>query len=202
MSNLIAHSQQQWVTALFQLAPTGPAWDVAPDTSKFQTFQALADNYARFDSAVIDLLSEMSPATTTFLIDEWELDFNLPDPCISDNLTIEQRRLNLQAKVIRKDALTVEFLETLGDFLNLDITVVVTDILEITVFAGPTAITQEFNCNSACNEPLRNFGNQVLECTISAAVIAGADVIYKYAPVVVGDPMLNIPAIDEAVLVP
>lgn len=87
--------------AFNDLLPTGPAWPREPDT----TFQkAVAGLSAIWGSLVeqlaeVLLVQESDPRSTVILLPEWERAWGLPDKCLAEPLTIEDRQRALVHKM-------------------------------------------------------------------------------------------------------
>lgn len=92
-------SANQYREQLQALLPSGAAWPRNQGAILTATLDALAQELARVDVRMGDLLNEADPRTTNELLTEWERSRGLPDPCVTGPLTSDQRRNNLVAKV-------------------------------------------------------------------------------------------------------
>lgn len=74
--------------------PPGRLWDALRETGSLadDLLAALAEEFARVDQRVDDLLDETDPRTTLEMLSEWEAWAGLPDACTGDFDTIQQRR--------------------------------------------------------------------------------------------------------------
>jgi uncharacterized protein YmfQ (DUF2313 family) len=79
---------------LASLMPTGALWTaVGEDDSRMrQVLAGIAPTLERLEAAGYDLLTELNPATTVALIDDWEAVYGLPDACMTPATTLQQRR--------------------------------------------------------------------------------------------------------------
>lgn len=81
------------------LLPRGAAWPRDPGAVLTNVLDGIAQEFARVDLRVDNLLEEIDPRTTYELLDDWERVHGLPDPCVTDTLTTDQRRANLVTKM-------------------------------------------------------------------------------------------------------
>lgn len=97
----MARTQEQFRQALANNLPTGEAFKAKGivGTVMYKLLLALAYIYWRLDIRANDLINEMFPQTVTESLDEWELEYGLPDDCYSDiALTAAERQKILLAK--------------------------------------------------------------------------------------------------------
>jgi len=93
MPEPLRHSGDAYGDAFAALLPSGIAWPRDPDTVLMMLVRALAEEWARVDGRGADLLGrEADPRATIELLGEWESAFGLPDPCVAEPLTIEDRQ--------------------------------------------------------------------------------------------------------------
>jgi uncharacterized protein YmfQ (DUF2313 family) len=97
----VRRSGDDYTRALLQLLPTGQAWPRSPASILAQACAGLADYWGFVDGRAADLLeTESDPRATVELLTDWERNWGLPDPCISNPPTaLEPRRQNLVAKM-------------------------------------------------------------------------------------------------------
>ncbi|MDX2308091.1 MAG: putative phage tail protein [Hyphomicrobium sp.] len=74
--------------------PLGVAWAMfrTPGKMARRLLEAYAAAYDDLSSALCRLVAELDPRTTTELIGEWETGLSLPDQCLPDATTLEERR--------------------------------------------------------------------------------------------------------------
>lgn len=78
----------------------------------------VADEPVRLYGRVDDLLSEAHPATVTELLEDWEREFDLPDPCVTSEQDLSARRAALLSRLSGSGGQSrqyfIELAETLG----------------------------------------------------------------------------------------
>lgn len=82
------HDAAAYANLLKQLLPEGPAWECEEIHS---LLESLAQEMARSDQRIYQLLNEMDPAGVNELVPEWEEVMNLPDPCLGPSPTYSDR---------------------------------------------------------------------------------------------------------------
>lgn len=97
----VRRTGDDYAQAMLNLLPAGAAWPRDPTTTLVMTVYGLADYWGFVDQRAADLLEiESDPRTTTELITDWERNWGLPDPCISNPPTdLASRRADLVAKM-------------------------------------------------------------------------------------------------------
>lgn len=96
MDKHVRRSGDDYVGALAALLPTGPAWPRDSDSALMKLIDGMAQQWGRVDARAADLLEqEADPRTTYELIDDWERNWGLPDPCFAGAHTISERRVIL-----------------------------------------------------------------------------------------------------------
>ncbi len=97
----LAKNADQWTRFLVDHMPPGFALDLAEGGLFRRTFEALAIEFARFDSLVDDFLTELDYTTTTELIGDFERFLDLPRSCQTPPVTLELRRAIVAAVLNR-----------------------------------------------------------------------------------------------------
>lgn len=93
-------SLADYASALRALMPRGRVWSDDPESIQGKVLTSLAGAMERSDAAAADLLADVFPATTTDLLTEWESSLGLPDPCVGEGATLEQRRAQVVARLV------------------------------------------------------------------------------------------------------
>lgn len=93
-------SLNDYAAALMGLAPSGRVWPDDPDSTQAKVFTGLAGALQRSDARAGMLLADLFPATTDQLLPEWEASLGLPDPCVGEGATAEQRRAQVVARLV------------------------------------------------------------------------------------------------------
>jgi uncharacterized protein YmfQ (DUF2313 family) len=100
MPEPLRRSAEAYADAMAALLPTGIAWPRDPETALMMLIGALAEEWARVDGRAADLLGrEADPRATLELLADWETTFGLPDPCVAEPLTLDDRRAALTGKM-------------------------------------------------------------------------------------------------------
>lgn len=180
------------------LLPPGRAWPRDPDSVLSKLLHALAGVFARTHRRALDLIEEADPRTTNELLTDWERVAGLPDKCAPAGATTQERRDALVARLTARGGQSRQFFIDLAAQLGYVIT-----ITEFTPFrAGqssasdsltngywpyawqvnaPETTIREFRAGqAAAGEPLRRWGNELLECVIGRAKPAHTILIFAY----------------------
>lgn len=175
------------------LMPRGPAW-----ADGDALFTAPADEWARAHNRAYGLLAESDPRTTAALLPDWERVAGLPDPCVTDAQSTEQRRAALVARLTQVGGQSRTYFIGLAEALGYP-GAAVTEFGPATCngncndavfseawrYAWRLDLTQETaiftaTCNSNCNDALRSWGNTALECVVSRLKPAHSTVLFAY----------------------
>ncbi|MBI3453378.1 MAG: DUF2313 domain-containing protein [Rhodospirillales bacterium] len=181
------------------LLPRGWAWPRDPDATLTGFWRSIAEEFSRTGRRMGDLLDiESHPGAALEMLTDWERVAGLPDPCAGQAATLSERRNRLIQKLTARGGQSRQYYIDVAAVLGFEIT-----ITEFRPFTANSACDQpcrpdywrygwqvnapavriyQMDCNSACNEPLRSWGNQALECTIRRLKPAHSVVIFAYAP--------------------
>jgi uncharacterized protein YmfQ (DUF2313 family) len=90
----VRHDAGDYQQGFSDLLPTGPAWPRDDDTALMRLLAGLSEIWGgEVDGRAADLIErESDPRATLTLLPEWERAFGLPDPCLSEPLTIPDRQ--------------------------------------------------------------------------------------------------------------
>lgn len=194
----MAMTGEQYAQQLDALLPQGLAWPRETDTRMRALTRALAEEFARVDARGDQLISEAIPATTVEMLTDWERVAGLPDPCVPSGQTLQERRNALLTRLAGTGGQSREFFIALAEYLGFAIT-----ITEFRPFraginrAGdaiygddwrhawrinaPAVTIFEFRAgHSAAGEPLRKWGNELLECVFSRIKPAHTVLLFGY----------------------
>ncbi|UVL54717.1 YmfQ family protein [Pseudomonas sp. B21-035] len=82
------------------LLPPGPAWDRELNPQVDALLAAAAQELAREDLRVADLLTESEPDTVRELVPDWERVMKLPDPCLGESPPFDDRQLAVRRRLV------------------------------------------------------------------------------------------------------
>ncbi|WVR18345.1 hypothetical protein y223_00065 [Bordetella phage PY223] len=192
------NGQQYAEQQLDALLPQGLAWPRESDARMRALTRALAEEFARVDARGDDLLREVLPSTTVEMLSDWERAAGLPDPCVPSGQTLQERRNALLSRLAGTGGQSRAFFIELAAYLGFTIT-----ITEFRPFragishAGdalynddwrhawrinaPETTIIEFRAGlSAAGEPLRKWGNELLECVLNRIKPAHTVLLFGY----------------------
>jgi uncharacterized protein YmfQ (DUF2313 family) len=192
------HTIAEYRNQFKALLPPGRLWDALRTDGNLvhALLTALAKPFAIVDKRAGDLLAEIDPRSTTELLTEWETWTGLPDICTGSLATLQQRRAALLQKLTgvggQNRAYFIGLALALGYVVTID---------EFKVFTCESACDQpihdeawrftwrvnapaetiiEFTCESPCTDPLRAWGNALLECVIGSVSPAHTNLLFGY----------------------
>lgn len=175
-------SVEDYKRVLYALMPPGPAFE-----SSDLLLDGLAAEFARCHNRIVDIVKESDPRTTTELLDAWETDAGLPDPCdgiFEVETPLSERQRILCAKLLSTGGQNAAYYKQVAKELGYDIEVhgYCQHTVESCVsepINGPdwvfafAIVAQEETIRDASVEddvdtPLRWWGNRRLECKINS----------------------------------
>lgn len=192
----MAVKTQQYLSLLKSLLPRGIAWVDAVNNDLGQLLHGLAEELARVDAREDALIDEADPRTTYEMLPDWERAFGLPDPCVGEDLTLEQRLESLYAKVTNTGGQSRQFFIDLAASLGYEVTITefspytVNDSVDHPLYGddwwfawqvnAPENTVDYLTVNSDVDTPLASWGNERLECSINRLKPAHTQVIFAY----------------------
>lgn len=192
----MAVSTEDYLQQLQALLPQGPAWSREQDTVLTKLLTAFAEEFARVDLRIDNLLNEADPRTTNELLTDWERVAGLPDLCTGIPATIALRRELLVSKLTNVGGQSRQFFIDLAAKLGYTITITefkrfrvtsrVNDPLNDADWVHTWRVNsaqntvRKFTATSRVNEPLASWGNLALECVISRLKPAHTHVQFAY----------------------
>lgn len=189
---------QQYAEQLDALLPQGLAWPRESDARMRALTRALADEFARVDARGDDLMREALPSTTVEMLADWERAAGLPDSCVPEGQTLQERRNALLSRLAGTGGQSREFFVALAAHLGFTITITEFRPFRAGVSAAGDALTNDdwqyawrvnapavtiisFRAGaSAAGEPLRKWGNQLLECVLNRVKPAHTVLLFGY----------------------
>lgn len=187
-----------YLSLLQALLPPGAAWTREPAADLTRTLQALAEELARVDIRVEDLLAEIDPRATHELLADWERVAALPDIVSANAQTVAERRAALVAKLTNVGGQSRAFFIALAARLGYTITITEFRPFRVGINAvgdpltngdwgftwqvnAPAVTVRDFRVGAgAVGEPLRSWGNDLLETVINKYRPAHTHVIFAY----------------------
>lgn len=203
-AQLAPHSADAYKAQLAALLPRGRAWPREDGSILMQLMQAEADELARVDGRISDLLEEVDPRSALELLEDWERVAGLPDGCIPAPDSIAERRAALLSRVTGQGgqsrayfielaarigyAITIDEFRPFaagslaGEDLNGDAWAHTwrVNVQPAAVDTGTGFTITYFTAGSNAGERLAGFGSLDLECVISRARPAHTTVLFSY----------------------
>lgn len=181
---------------LLALLPQGVVWPQHKTSVLSQVLYAFADEFARLDASINDLLKERSPLQSLALLDEWEQDYGLPEPCISPATSDVARRAAILAKILAVGGYTKAFFlqvlqgydidAQIEEFMPYDVDADVDtpiydqDWIFAWMITLPADTLRVFTVLDGVDAPLAEMGNGFVECLIKRLVPAHVFTLFNY----------------------
>jgi len=182
---------------LQKLLPAGPAWEFEEGDNGYKLLDAWAEELARVQSEIDSLVNEADPRTTYRLLPDYERIFGIPTDCMAYvDQTIDQRRKALLAQMTSTGgqsiayfialALTAGFVITITEFRPFTVGMAVNEPIYDSNWAYSWMVNSALNTItdaivlSVVNDPLRAWGNELLECILRRFKPAHTTVIFSY----------------------
>ena len=190
----MARSLDQYSHMLLALLPRGYAWPT--DGALGDISMALAEELQRIEGRAEGLLDEADPRTVIELIEDWEGDWGLPDPCLGQLGTLQQRRELLTNKIV---GIANQSRQTYIDrAADLGYAITITEYTEGDAISGHPQIplldaAYVIQINSTVNtidprtysafygEAYATWGNEILECALNAIKQSHRLLIFNYS---------------------
>lgn len=196
----MALGAENYLHQLQSLLLRGAAWTREVGSTLTNLLTGIAQEFARIDARTDDLINESDPRTTNELLEDWERVAGLPDPCVTIEQTIEQRRVALVSKVTMQggqsrpyfidmtasmgypNATIEEYEPFLCGMSGCGDAIWSEDDRYVWQINLPSdgAITY-FSCGeSVCGEPLQAWGDEAIECRINKFKPAHTTAVFAY----------------------
>jgi uncharacterized protein YmfQ (DUF2313 family) len=187
----------QYQEQLIKLTPPGAALPSQNDTTWARLLGALGIELSRIDGRMGQLINEAFPYTTYELLTDWERVTGLPDTCVTEEQTVEQRQravalrlstvggasaqyfINLAAEI----GFTIEvetFVAMTTDTGYVEEPVYSDDWVYVFIIHAPEVTVEYLNVEGAVGERLVTFGNEALECAINRVKPAHMTAVFAY----------------------
>lgn len=187
---------QDYRGLLFSLLPPGMVWPVEPESNVQRLLDGSAQEFARVDARVADLLVEADPRRALYLFEEWEASYGLPGDCAPADQSMSDRRAALVGRVVSQGGMrAADYIELAAGLGYEDIQII--ELREATVevntptgYAGaaigddingsdwdstwrvllPNGVVRESVVDEAqIGDPLRSWGDELIECALREA---------------------------------
>lgn len=181
---------------LRNLFPRGRAWNDDPSSFLYKLRMAIAEELARIHSRSLNLQEELDPRTTDELLSDFERVLDLPDDCITEEQTFEQRRQAVVARLIAQGGASPQYFIDLAAAMGYTITITeyrpfrvgyssAGDELTDEEWAltwkanGATDVLQHAVAGSPAGTPLAWVDNELLPCTFGKLKPAHTNLIFE-----------------------
>ena len=183
----MALSASDYRDQLQGLLPAGPAWPTDDASALTKLLNGLAVELARVDTRADDMLAESDPRTAYETLADWEIDAGLPDACwiLYGGTSVASRRAALVMRLTSRGGQSPAYFTGLAGLLGYP-SASIAEFMPMTCVSPcnaslntasvgwphtwrlqlPTARVTVMTCDSACNDPLRDWGDDALECVI------------------------------------
>lgn len=191
---------QDYLWQFQRLLPRGRIWHRGWGTVQAEDLLTLMPTWARLHASANGLIPDAFPCSTVNLLPEWEATLGLPDPCIGELDTLEERQQAVCLKFTARGGQSAEYFIRLAASLGYTITIetfrpfyasegrvdepLYDDqwgyVWQVNVIGGANTIIYFRVGDSTVDEPLVAFGNTTLECLLTAAAPAHTQIIFAY----------------------
>lgn len=191
-------SVEQYTSALQGLMPSGLVWPRDTDSVQTQVLAAQAEEFAQSDTDALSLLAGAFPSTATIMLKEWESALALPDDCAigeSDSIALRQKAVKTkltstggqsvdyfiaQAKALGYSITITRFRRAMAGMSGAGAAINGDDWPFVLLVTAPeTTITYAMAGANYAGDPLRSWGNKLLECRLTS--MAPSHEIIKFA---------------------
>lgn len=190
-------SADDYLAQLLSLLPQGGAWPRDPGSVLYRLLSGFAPALARFHARIIALWDEIDPRSAGAFLIDYERVTGLPDPCLAGGLDSDAtRRQVVYARWAGSLTPTKANITALA--ADLGYTVQLTEHraarcsmacidqlsgldwgFAFTVRSGETTV-RVFDCTGTCIDPLRSWGNALLECAVNRVKPAHTVALFAY----------------------
>ena len=174
-------SASDYYNQLVALLPSGPAWDIAPNSLLSEFLDAWSQEFARIQTRADTLVNEFDPFLTSELLTDYERVFGLPTDCLTNTaLNLTQRHANLVTQMTSTGGQTAAYYVALA--ARAGYTITITDFISPNVWRVNTTLNtiNYFTVNGGVNEPLAIWQNTTLECLINRYKPAHTQALFAY----------------------
>lgn len=120
----VRRSGDDYAVALMTLLPQGQAWVKSVGTALEKCCTGLSQIWGYVDGRAADLLErESDPRLTIELLPDWERNWGLPDPCLTEPLTIADRQRVLVQRITMLGGQSHAWFHEIAGWLGYEITI-------------------------------------------------------------------------------
>jgi uncharacterized protein YmfQ (DUF2313 family) len=183
---------------LQKLLPRGLAWPRLQGTVLGRLLEGLGVELWRVEQRALDLLREADPRTTSELLADWERVAGLPDPCTGTLESAAARRAALASRLGSLGGQSRAYFIGLAASLGYEVSITEFDAFHAGMTVGqplygtdwqfawqvnaPEVSVRTFVAGAGvAGDPLRDWGNELLECTFARVKPAHSVVIFAYS---------------------
>lgn len=184
---------------LQDLLPQGNAWSRDPNTVLSKLLFSLATEFASTHNEAISAIDEAIPSTTSNLLVEWEKVAGLPDGCVGEAGSYQERINQLVQKITSRGGQSIAFYKDVAALLGYSIEIVEFKPFRAGINAvgdsltngdwqfywavevlGNTLVTTFAAGSSSAGDPLASWGNELLECVIQRLKPTHTQIQFNY----------------------
>jgi uncharacterized protein YmfQ (DUF2313 family) len=118
-----SRGEADYLAALQALLPRGRAWSRDPAATITGLLDGIAKSYAKADARQTNLLRDAFPVTTAELLPEWEATLGLPDPCLGQLPTLQQRQNQVAARITGRGGQSIGYLTSVAAQLGFSVAI-------------------------------------------------------------------------------
>lgn len=167
---------------LIALLPNGSAWPAVQSLGNFtKLVDAIAEELARIDARITNLIEEAYPNTAIEMLPDWERVAGLPDKCTGELGTLQQRHNALMGVLTIERSLSKQFYINIASRLGFNITIAETAnyVWQVTAALDVNAVYFRAGV-SVIGDPLVQSLNGLLECAMNTLKPAHTSVTFNY----------------------
>lgn len=199
MSFIQNRTQEEQATVLAGYLPNNQLWNDKniDNTVLRKILLGLASQWLGLRDTINEVYENYDPRITTSLIEEWEGFVGIPDSCLGNSGTLEERRINILLKLAGINVSTAKQFENLAEILGFSITV--SNGINLAQFPltfpvvlldeGSAAFTIVVNLDASLTPTgfplvfpitLTSAAPEILECFFNKLKPANTNVIFRY----------------------
>jgi uncharacterized protein YmfQ (DUF2313 family) len=198
MGKLI-YGSSNYLQGMIGLLPKGPAWELDESSLFYRLMQICADEFARIDLDIAQLVEESDPRTASATLSDWFDEWGIPDDCLKllDDPTTEDYRKVLILKITTLGLTFEELVTVIGNYLGYDASVGDTDIHTVAstvdarlydvswrntalIVSADETVVNLLTVDDRVSMALAEWGDELWECLITALAPAHNNVIFQY----------------------